>query len=577
MAAAAASTAGLGDGSIATARIARTVVRGVAALAGLAFACNIGALAVPLYNMEVFTRVLPTRNLQTLAAMTIGLVTCLLVWAILDVLRAVALDVLAAQVARHLSAPLIRAATQQPRPDLAASEAMADLETVRGFIASPACMAPFDLLWTPVLLLVLASQHWGYGALGTACVTILTVLNVLGDAVSRRQMVAANSATAATLRRAADAVTASEAVLALGMVPTMSGVWQDGQRRAAVLVHRALLRARVISAATAALRMSMTGAMVALGLILALNNWASSGSMVAGNMILARMLMPFGQVAATRRNWANALAAWRRVRNLLASPAPHRYACSLPAPTPRLEVDNLAYMPPAGDRALLRGVSFKVEPGECIAMIGPSSAGKSTLLRAILGVVPPTAGGVYLDGTSTYMWEREDFARHVGYVPQRPVLLDETVADNIARMQAPDLREVIAAAKRAGVHPMVARLPNGYGTLLSANILSGGQRQRVALARALYGRPRMLVLDEPSAFLDGAGEADLIALLAQLRAEGTTILVVTHRPSLLATVDKVLVMRDGSVAQLGPRDEVLQNLAAPSARVVSAPDLKVVS
>lgn len=560
-------------GRLAVALTRRLAIRGVLGIAALSLVCNIGALAVPLFNMQVFNRVLVTRDAETLGMLVVGLAVCILALTVLDTLRALALEALAGQVTRRLSLPLLRAVAGGGRGAGAGSEALADLETMRGFLGSSACTAPFDIMWTPVMLLALMAQHWGFAAFGALCCAVLLVMNVLGDAVSRSQMLAANEASAAALRRAADAVGAAEAVLALGMLPTLTGRWEAGQRRAAGLVHRAMMRARAVSAATGALRLAMTGAMVALGLVLALSGLASAGSMVVGNMILARMLMPFQQIAATRRSWIDALAAWRRVQAALDGPVPSRYAHAMPAPTPRLVVERLSYMAPGGDRPLLRGVSFTAEPGESIGIIGPSSAGKSTLVRAIMGMIPPSAGGAYLDGTSTCLWEREDFARHVGYMPQGLALLDETVADNIARMGAVDMAAVLAAAKRAGVHRAVAGLSQGYATRIAGGTLSSGQRQRVALARALYSRPGLLVLDEPSAFLDRTGEADVLALLDRLRAEGTTVLLVSHRPVLLAGVDKLLVLAEGAVAQFGPRAEVLQSLSAPRVRLVrAAPD-----
>ncbi|MGI4795045.1 MAG: ATP-binding cassette domain-containing protein, partial [Janthinobacterium lividum] len=303
--------------------------------------------------------------------------------------------------------------------------------------------------------------------------------------------------------------------------------------------------------------------------VLALNGRSSSGSMVAGNMIRARLLMPFASIAATRRQWTDARAAWQRLRTALARTAPRRNLEALPAPAPRLVIENLAYLLPGADRPVLRGVSFAVEPGEAIAIVGPSSAGKSTLLRLIMGIVPPTAGGVYLDGSSTYLWEREDFAQHVGYVPQRPTLLDESVADNIARMRRHDLTSVIVAAKRAGLHRVIAELPSGYSTQVVGNLLSGGQRQRLALARALYGGPRLLVFDEPTAFLDQVGEKHFFAVLAELRRDGVTVLLATHRPNLLKAVDKVLVLRDGVVAQFGPAADIGDQLTKRPFRLVS--------
>ncbi len=548
----------------------RIAVRGVLGIALLSLACNLGTLAMPLFNMQVFNRVLPTRSTGTLGVLAMAFAVALLVYAVLDTLRGMALEALAARLARRLSLPLLRAVATGGRGAGAASEALADLETTRGFIASPACTAPFDAMWAPVMLLALWTQHWGFAAFGLLSCIVLMLMNVLGDALSRREMLAANEASATALRRAADAVGAAEAVLALGMLPVLSRRWQMEQRRAAGLLHRAMLRARAISAATGALRMGMTGAMVALGLMLALAGLASSGAMVASNLILARLLLPFQQAAATRRRWVDALAAWRRIRAALEAEAPLRYVHAMPAPAARLVVERLAYIAPRGDRALLRGVSFTAEPGESVGVIGPSSSGKSTLLRLVVGMVQPTAGGAYLDGTSTFLWEREDFARHVGYVPQGLALLDETVAENIARLRAPDFAAVLEASKRAGAHRAIAALPHGYATRIAGATLSSGQRQRVALARALYSKPVLLVLDEPSAFLDAGGEADLLALLARLRADGTTVLLATHRPALLATVDKLLVLHEGAVAHFGPRAEVLRALATPPVRLVRA-------
>ena len=557
------------ESDVAIAKLRRLAAQSLWAIAALAFVCNLGTLAVPFFNMQVFNRVLPTRDIDTIGALAAGLTICLLVWVVLEMLRSAAQEILAAKFVARLSLPLIQAASLAPRPDLAASEGLIDLETLRAFLCSRSCMAPFDIAWAPILLLALTFLHWGLAALAVSCVAILVVMNVLGDAVSRRAMLDANQASAAALRTAADGVNAAEAVLALGMLPILAHRWHVGQRRAAGLVQRALLRARAVSAATNTLRMAMTGAMVALGLVLALNGLSSSGSMVAGNMILARLLLPFGSIAATRRQWIDALAAWQRLRAALAKSTPRRYVEALPAPAPRIVVENLAYLPPGAERPLLRGVSFAVEPGEAVAVIGPSSAGKSTLLRLIVGVAPPTAGGVYLDGSSTYLWEREGFAEHVGYVPQRPTLLDESVADNIARMQRHGIGPVIAAAKRAGLHRVIAGLPAGYSTKVVGNLLSGGQRQRLALARALYREPKVLVLDEPTAFLDQAGEDHFVALLAQLRRDGVTVLLATHRPALLKAVDKVLVLREGTVAQFGPAAEIGDQLRKRPFRLVS--------
>jgi len=557
-------------GQLLAALVGRLAVRGVLIIAALSLLCNLLSLVVPFYNMQVFNRVLPTRDATTLAMLVVGMLVGLVVWGVLDVLRTLAMEALATRLQRRLSLPLLRAVASSGRGSGAVSEALADLDTIRGFIGSADCTAPFDAMWTPVLLLVLMMQHWAYAVMSAASCAILVAINVIGDIVSRRQMRTANEASAAGLRHVADAVNAAEAVQGLGMLPALTRRWQQKNAQAGQLVYRATMRARAVSAAAATLRMAMTGGMVALGLVLAVNGLSSGGAMVAGNMILARLLMPFQQFASTRRHWVDAMAAWHRIRTALENPIPVRYETTMPAPHPRLVVERLVYMLPNADRPLLRGVSFVAEPGESIGIIGPSSAGKSTLVRLIVGMAQATAGGVFLDGTSTFLWEREDFARHCGYVPQSLAVLGETVAMNIASMQAPDMAAVLDAAKRANIHRTIARLPHGYATVVTGGMLSSGQRQRLALARALYHRPGLLVLDEPTSFLDSDGEADMADLLMRLRAEGTTVLVVTHRPALLANVDKVLVLEDGAVSMFGSRQQVLRAVTEPRVRVERA-------
>jgi ATP-binding cassette subfamily C protein len=303
-----------------------------------------------------------------------------------------------------------------------------------------------------------------------------------------------------------------------------------------------------------------------------LNNLASAGTLVAGNMILARILMPFEKFSGTLRTWSDAAAAWRRVAIMLRESVPVRYGHALPRPEGHLVVERLMYMPRGADRPVLRGVSFSVAPGEMIGIIGPSASGKSTLMKLLLGAAEPSGGGVFLDGHNTFLWNREDIARHIGYVPQSAVLTDGTVAENIARAAEPDFNAVLEAAKRAGVHHVIAALPHGYATRIAGAgfTLSAGQRQRVAVARALYGSPRLLILDEPNAFLDKDGEAMLDALLTRLRAENIGVLISTHRPSLVRSMDKLLVLREGTIEHFGPSEEVLRAMGGPPVRIVRA-------
>jgi ATP-binding cassette subfamily C protein len=331
---------------------------------------------------------------------------------------------------------------------------------------------------------------------------------------------------------------------------------------------------KAVAAAHKAARLLMTGGMVCTGLILSIKGEASGGSMVASNMMLARLLLPFEQFAVSWRSWIAAADAWRRLSALIGETGSKRGVHPLPCRSGRLHVERLVYIPPGADKPALRGVTFDIEPGQILGVIGPSGAGKSTLARLAVGTAEPTSGGVYLDGNSTWLWERSDFGRHVGYMPQQTVLLDGTVGENIARMADGDPASIMAAAQAAGIHDAIMRLPQGYATALSEAgfVLSGGQRQRVALARALYGEPKLLVLDEPNSSLDADGEKVLLDAVVAAKQRGAAVLMIAHRPSLVAVADRLLVLKDGLIDRFGERERVLQALKAPPVRLVKGPE-----
>jgi ATP-binding cassette subfamily C protein len=272
------------------------------------------------------------------------------------------------------------------------------------------------------------------------------------------------------------------------------------------------------------------------------------------------------------RQWVVALAAWKKVSDLIENEAPNRESKPTPRSQGNLTVDRLVYAPQGADVPIIKGISFDLAPGEVLGVAGPSAAGKSTLARLLIGVQKPTTGGVYLDGNNVYLWERGSFGDMVGYLPQNVSLLDGTIRENIARMRDADSRQVVEAARMAGVHEMIGRLPLGYDTRIGDGSfsLSGGQRQRIGLARALYGKPRFIVLDEPNSNLDADGERALANAIETMRADGAIIILIAHRPSIMQTADKLMILQDGKITQFGPRSSIAGTIV-PGEKAIVAP------
>jgi len=295
--------------------------------------------------------------------------------------------------------------------------------------------------------------------------------------------------------------------------------------------------------------------------------------MIVASILGGRVLSPLVQIVTQWRLVVNLWDAWQRLDSLLASAPAQPATMPLPAPTGALRVESLAAMLPGSSTVLFRGVNFSLNPGEVLAVIGPSGSGKTSLARLLLGLAPAASGKVRLDGADLFTWDKRDLGPHLGYLPQGVELMEGSLAENIARFQEVEPAKVQAAAQAVGLHDFIMGLPRGYDSPVGSEgaILSGGQRQRVALARALYGEPALVVLDEPNASLDEAGEAALVAAIRQLKARGTTFVIMTHRTHLLVVVDKMLVLREGVMQAFGPRDEVLASLAKPAVAPPVAP------
>ena len=530
---------------------------------------NLALLIVPLYTLILYDRILSSRNMDTLTALSIGCIGGMVLYGILEFLRSSLFLVMGDRVARRLNLPTLQAAIARTLDGQgsSAAQAMRDLNELRGFVTGAAAAIPLDLLWSPVLVFVLFLLHPLYGWFGLGCAGLLFGISLATDLVTREPLSAAATAANSSVNDLAAVLRNGDLLDGMGMLPAVARRWQSRLDRTNATLDRASRHARAFGAVAKTLRLLMQGGIISLGVVLVIRNQATPGSLMAANLIVAKLLQPFEQLVGGWRQWMFALAALRRVRAVL-SHRSTRLGALVADGCGSVVIDGVSFTPPGRDRPVLEDISLTIAPGEVLAIVGPSAAGKSTLARLIVGLFPPTHGAVRVDGLDSTAWDRAAFGRVVGYVPQSVALLDGTIFDNIARMDEADPARVGEAATLARVHEMIGRLPLGYATWVGGNgySLSGGQRQRVALARAVFGGPRLVVLDEPNANLDQAGEEDLAQAILALKSRGIGVVVVTHRPALLAVVDTLLVLKHGRIQHHGTRADVLPRLtdAAPA-------------
>ncbi len=542
----------------------RDLRRGTAAAAVIGLFLNVLHLAMPLYTIQIYDRVIASGSYETLVALS-GLVVVILGFqAVLDYLRHRIFAILGAQVAGRLGRDVFEASVETTLRDGAAAAAgsIRDLGDLRSFIASGAIALPLDLAMAPLFLFVLWLLHPIYGLVGLTAALILTGIAIATEVLARRPTARATLAAGAVHVETAAAIRNAEVITAMGMLPAVARRWRRSQAEALDNAERRRAVAKALAATAKALRVGLQVAVLATGATLVIQREVSGGTIIAASVLMARLLLPFEQMIEGWRQWVDAMAAGERLRDVLNRGATRRSSSPIRVAHGRLSADRVGYVPPGQDTPLLRNVSFQIEAGELLGVVGPSGAGKSTLARLVVGLWAPTAGGIFLDGQSTFTHERASFGEAVGYLPQDPLLLDGTVRDNISRFRDGDIAEVVAAARLAGVHELIGALPQGYETRLAdaGSRLSGGQRQRIALARAVYGDPKLLVLDEPNSNLDAEGEAALVEAIEIARRRGTTVLVIAQRMSILKRADKLMVLKDGTVAQFGDRAEVLAAL-----------------
>lgn len=523
-------------------------------------------LTGPLYMLQVYDRVLGSRSEPTLWALTGLMAFLFLVMGVLDYTRGRIMARVGARMQERLDRRVFSAALrrmQQVPGDPLALAAQRDLEAVQRLWASPVLIAVFDIPFSPMFVAAIFVFHPFTGWLAVFGGVFLVVITLLNQWMTREPLRRSN---AATLRgeMMSDAIKQeAEAVQALGMTNAAFDRWQVARKMALVQSIGASDLGGVFGTISKTFRQFLQSAMLGLGAYLVLQNEMGAGAMITGSILLGRALQPIevaiGQWALVTR----AQEGRARLAELLTRVQPEPPHTELPRPRAILEAQNLTVVPPGEAQAVLRMVSFRLEPGQALGVIGPSGAGKSSLARALIGSWKPTGGKVRLDGAALEQYDPDQLGSYIGYLPQRITLFEGTIAENIARLQKnPDGNAVVEAAKKAAAHEMITKLPEGYDTRVQAlgGRLSGGQIQRIGLARALYGDPVLLVLDEPNSNLDNEGSVALNQAIAQMKAAGRAILIMAHRPAAIQECELLLVLEDGIRRAFGPRDQVLRDM-----------------
>ena len=524
------------------------------------------ALSPTVYMLEVYDRVVNSRSGMTLSMLTIVVVLCYAIMEILEKVRGAMMRAAGVQLDNKLSERVYSAMFQGylRRQVSGGMQVLNDLKLVREFMYNPALLAVME---APVALVALALIFAINPLLGwSAVVGAIAQMGVayMNERATRKPLNEANRSAAGAQQFAEASLRNAHVMESMGMLDAVHERWH--KRQAEFLSHQAQASegAGLWTAMSKLIQQLMGSLLLGLGAWLFLGNALNGGGsmMIIGSVLGGRVLAPLAQVVAQWNAVVNVRSAWARLEGLLAQVPEKPESMSLPAPKGFLTVESLIAGAPGQQVPIVRGVQFAAQPGEVVAVIGPSASGKTTLAKLLVGLWPSISGKVRLDGADVQSWDKAELGPYLGYLPQGVELLDGTLAENIARFGDVDMAQVEAAARLVGLHELIMSMPQGYNSPIGRDgtMLSGGQRQRVGLARALYGKPVFVVLDEPNSSLDEAGDAALAGAIAALKQLGTTFVVMTHRSSILSVADKILLMREGAQQAFGPRDEVLAAL-----------------
>ncbi|MFT2111209.1 type I secretion system permease/ATPase [Marinomonas sp. 2405UD68-3] len=539
--------------------------RGFIAAGFFSLFINLLMLTSPFYMLQVYDRVVASRSLETLFFLTIIMVFMFSIMGTLQWVRSRILVRLSNQMDKNLSQRVYSAMFEigVRSPNERTSQPLSDFTNLRQFMTGNGLFAFFDAPWLPVYIGVMFLFHPVFGWFSIGAAIILVIVAVLNEKTTKKLLSEANGENIKAQNLATGNLRNAEVLHAMGMLPNIMGRWYNQHQTFLEKQTNASDKAGIYSNSSKVLRMIFQSLVLGIGAYYVVLNEMSPGMMIAGSILMGRALAPVDLIIGSWSSFNSARTAYSRLSKVLHTIPANDRNMQLPTPIGQVTVENLFVVPPGSKAPALRGVTLDIPVGDLIGIVGPSAAGKSTLARALLGIWPASNGTVRIDGAEIQHYNRDELGPHIGYLPQDIELFNGTVSENIARFSEIDSEKVVLAAKKAGVHELILRLPKAYDTVIGVDsgALSGGQRQRIGLARALYGAPKVVILDEPNSNLDDQGEQALAQTLQILKAQKTTTFVISHRTSILRHIDKLLVMREGQIQLFGPRDEVMKKLA----------------
>ncbi len=526
---------------------------------------NMLMLMPAIYMLQLYDSVLTSRNETTLLMLTLIMIGAYVFMGALEYVRTFVLIRVGAQLDAKLNKRVYTAAFEQnlKQGESNAGQALKDLTSIRQFMTGNALFAFFDAPWFPIYILVIFLFHPWLGAFALCGTTVLIVLAYINEKISRKPLEEANAMAIVSTNMASNNLRNAEVIEAMGMLPNLQARWYKLHSKFLNLQAEASEKSGVVTAISKSSTVALQSLMLGLGALLVLDDQISPGMMIAGSILLGRAIAPVQLLISVWKQFGSTRSAYERLTKVLEQNPAREAGMALPKPKGVIAVENITAAPPGSKVAVLKGLNFSIAAGEVLGVVGPSGSGKSTLARLLVGVWPAAGGKVRLDGADVYLWNKDELGMHVGYLPQDIELFSGTVSENIARFGEIDADKVILAAKRAGVHEMILNMPEGYDTPLGDGGagLSGGQKQRLGLARAMYDDPSLIVLDEPNSNLDEVGEQALLTALVDLRKRGKTIVLITHRTSIISVTNKLLLLHDGAAKMFGPTDQVLAKLS----------------